>query len=321
MSFKLQNKKRFGILIAILCYSYILFRLFNYQNQFDFSRSISIKNNIVWGVLLIQLFLLILNLFIESKKWKSLLSNEIKVSNSQSFKMVLAGFASGIFTPAKLGEPVGRIIFLDKLYWGTATILNYFGGIIHNIVILSLGLPCLIIHYKSADIQLSSQSKIYILIFITLIVFVIIIISFVTKISAKLNYLKRIEKIASLFRKLKAIPKHIIIKVLMLSLLRFLVYSLQLVILLYLFNAKIQFTSLIIIPIYFMLITITPSYILIDLGIRGSIALFIFSSFCIPEISIVLVVFLLWLLNQMSPALLGTIIILTKKQNNPAIKA
>ena len=60
------------------------------------------------------LILMPLNWYLEGKKWQLLMSPFVKIGWLQSIKIVLAGIATGIFTPGRIGEFAGRAITSDK---------------------------------------------------------------------------------------------------------------------------------------------------------------------------------------------------------------
>ena len=62
-------------------------------------------------------------------------------------------------------------------------------------------------------------------------------------------------------------------------------------------------------PIYFFFITLIPSFFLADIGIRGSVSLFVFAQFEAQMPLILLAIFFLWFINVVVPALLGTIVL------------
>ncbi len=303
----LISRKWLGILLALLSYSYIFYRIFQFRPEEGFFSSLG-QPWYSWGLLLlIQIALLFFNIFFESKKWQTLIEPIFKVSIVESIQMVLAGFASGIFTPAKLGEPLGRLMNFDKKYWASGAVLNYLGGVVHNTIIVIIGLISLFLGLKNrAYAELSSLLNFF------------IIFLFIAIVATLLLWLKRLS-IKSLFKKLSVFQNlnHIksqikqlslasIVKIVGFSFFRYVIYSLQLLLMLC-FMMGWELTDVgYQIPVYFLFISIVPSFILSDMGVRGSVALFLFSAYSLGEFSVLLAVFLVWLVNQVIPALLGS---------------
>ncbi len=324
MSFTLRKGRWLSLILAILSFSYIAYRLLQYHHQFSLSNIPSFKISDILLSLTAQIILLSLNLFIESKKWLLLIGSVKIVSFRHALKMVLAGFSSGIITPAKLGEPLGRALFLKKEFWAQTTLLTYLGGTISNLVVFTVALPCVLVVYQIPWFQSPFLSPLYLLFFLVLVTTFLIVWYKKQWFKKNINRFKALQTIKMLFYQIASTPKNVIIRVFGYSLLRFTVYSFQLAIMLWLMGAHITAHTLMLIPIYFMLVSMAPTFFLAELGIRGSVALFIFAGLNMSATSIVLAVTALWILNQMLPALLGIVVIWQNKglkNNNRPIPA
>ncbi len=313
MSFTLKKGRWLSVLVAIFCFSYIAYRLLQYHHQFSLSNIPQLKSSVILLSLMVQVILLCINLFIESKKWQLLVNCITKTNFSQTLKMVLAGFSSGIITPAKLGEPLGRALFLKKEFWAQTTLLTYLGGMISNLVVFIVGLPCVLIVYPVPWLKLSFLSPLYLLSLLGVLATFIVLWYKKQWLKKNINRFKTLQTLKELFYQLALTPQHVIIQVFAYSLLRFTVYSFQLAIMLWLMGAHITTHTLMLIPIYFMLVSMAPTFFLAELGIRGSVALFIFTGLNLSATAIVLAVTALWILNQMLPALLGIVVIWQNK--------
>lgn len=313
MKLSFKTGKWFGVLIATISYAYIIYRLLNFKSEVPLSSISPIEIQDWLWLILVQVILLLFNLFLESKKWQVLLNSLKQVGFKASFKMVLAGFASGIFTPAKIGEPVGRILFLPKEIWAKASLLNYIGGAIHNLVIGAVGLLCLLTSWnilsESGALALNAILLFLVISFCGLLLWL--------KRSWLKKQLLRWSKFGTTIVKLwdfsKSISRKDLNNAFLLSIARFAVYCVQMILLLYFFDAQLNVILLALVPVYFLLITLIPSFFLADVGIRGSVALYVFSHLAMSDVTIVLMVSILWFLNQVVPAALGSLLILGKK--------
>ncbi|WP_282036171.1 hypothetical protein [Saccharicrinis aurantiacus] len=279
------------ILLLISSYSYIAYKLYVFDNW----HSVTINSNQLILNISILLLLLVLNLFFEAKKWQTLLKPITLVKHGDALKMVFAGFTSGIVTPFKAGEPFGKIAFLDKPYRKDAIIMSYFGSLLQNITILLCGIIGLLSHSKL--LNLGIQNKwVYTLIPITLLVIYIL-----TKALSKSSRFKDF-----LFQIKQSITKLSVsntLKAFGYGCLRYFTFCFQLYMCLYLFGCTdINFSQIF---IYYLLITLFPSHLLVDMGIRGSVAIFVFSN-NIFNPDILMAVFLVWIINQALPTLIGT---------------
>jgi hypothetical protein len=63
-------------------------------------------------------------------------------------------------------------------------------------------------------------------------------------------------------------------------------------------------------PLYFAFITLFPTFFLVDLGIRGSVGMFIFGPLVHNVPVLLSVIFFLWLINVALPSFAGGLIIM-----------
>jgi hypothetical protein len=63
----------------------------------------------------------------------------------------------------------------------------------------------------------------------------------------------------------------------------------------------------------YLLVSIIPSFFIMDVVIRGGVAVWLFSFLGVSEIVVLSTVFFMWMLNTVSPALIGSYFVLTFK--------
>ncbi|MEX2590699.1 MAG: hypothetical protein WD334_10895, partial [Chitinophagales bacterium] len=119
------------------------------------------------------------------------------------------------------------------------------------------------------------------------------------------------------YRLLKTgLPFFLLVKVLLLSVLRYNVYVLQYLLLFWFFAIPLGFVEgLQFVALIFLVQTLIPSLALLELGIRGNIALFFLSAYSGMEPEILSAASLIWLINLLIPAFVGYgfILVLRKK--------
>ncbi|MCW3785072.1 lysylphosphatidylglycerol synthase domain-containing protein [Plebeiibacterium sediminum] len=305
------KQKIIGILILVSSYAYIVYRLSN----ININLSLVNINATKGFYILIFIILAFLNILTESVKWKILLSGIINVKLPDCIRMVFAGFSSGIFTPAKIGEPYGRIIPLPRKLWSKGTALNYFGGFLQNIVIFLTGSIFTYFAVNNNNFQYAILLKYTIVLLVVSVTIFYLLFVFRVRISTYISQYRILNSVTKSFGELRYIKPKKYINLFVLSLTRYFTYCTQLILLLYICSDS-QFTisTLIIVPIYFMCITVIPSFLLADLGVRNSVALFLFSINFPNETSIILAVSMLWITNQVIPAIIGSYFIIKKDQ-------
>lgn len=93
-----------------------------------------------------------------------------------------------------------------------------------------------------------------------------------------------------------------------LTLLRYATYHLQLWLILHHLGVLQHWSDLALVMLYYAALTLLPTMALTDLGIRGSIALFLFGLRSANSPAIVGAIFLIWCLNLALPALLSAVL-------------
>src|SRR5690606_18712533 len=105
-----------------------------------------------------------------------------------------------------------------------------------------------------------------------------------------------------------------LLSLLLISSVRFCVYCLQFLILANVLGADIPWgEGLLLSALMFWLITVIPSFLVADLGVRGFIAGLLFTSTGIAGNSVAILAgsYLIWLLNLVLLAIIGSLLILT----------
>ena len=95
---------------------------------------------------------------------------------------------------------------------------------------------------------------------------------------------------------------------------RYFIFSLQFIILLNIFGVDITFlNALLSVMLIFFFITITPTITIAEIGVRGSVAIFVLGLFSSNDIAILSSTTLLWLINLILPAIIGSFFIFSLK--------
>jgi hypothetical protein len=262
-----------------------------------------------WPLVLLSFLLVVVNWGLEALKWQLLLRHSIPVRWFDALKYVLSGVTLGFITPGRTGEFAGRMILLPEGKRLQTIVLSMLGGMAQIIPIVIFGILISVIgpfHVLGQTIDITLLS-IALLCFITVYFFF----NRCCEWHWLRTYLLKIDVSSAILPTLqqKAI-------VMALAFLRFGVFVLQYALLLK--AADIPFTASFA-PIGWMLLlqSFSPAVALLDLGVRGNIALWVFNAFGLMNNSVLAAVFLVWFINLCFPALVGYFFILQwKKQNS-----
>ena len=116
------------------------------------------------------------------------------------------------------------------------------------------------------------------------------------------------------FQKIKTFPRNSLITTQQLSVIRFVIFSHQFYFLLLIFGVEITYSLALatIFSMYF-LASIVPSIHLMDVAIKGSVAVVLFGKLGVNQWTIVSITTLMWLLNLVIPVLIGSLFVLKFK--------
>ena len=271
-------------------------------------------------LLIIVALLMPVNWGIESLKWKLLIGYIENVSCSQAFKSVLTGITLSIFTPNRIGEFFGRAFTLKKSDPLKGALLTLTGSISQLLVTLLTGFIAVAFYlpqYVGLPEPWHRWLHVGLIFFMTLFGSVLVLgyikAPFITR---HLESFIRPSwgKIKYYLNAIDNIERKTLINVLLLSALRYMVFSFQFYLLLHAFGLDIPYPAaiLLIAMTYFVMAAI-PTIALADLGIRGSVSIFFIGEYFIlsqnaaPEILAAST--LIWAINLALPALLGMLFI------------
>lgn len=276
----------------------------------------------------IAILLIPANVLIESFKWQYLISKLEHVNIWNSVKAVLTGITVSMIMPNRVGDYLGRVFILKKADRLQAVLSTILGSMSQLITTIIFGLIAIIFSYPEyINIEGSINAWLYIgtifLIIITIAIslFTYLNFSVVAEILKKISgpYAEKIDKYASVFSWYNSRE---LLKVLLLSMLRYMIFSLQFFLILKFFDVPVSYPiSMMLVAVVYIFITLIPTIALTEIGVRGSVSLFVFRHhFELQEIwnqdMAVLVVSastILWLFNIILPAIVGTFFIFNLK--------
>ena len=264
-------------------------------------------------VLVASFFLMPINWGIESYKWKLITQQVESIPFITALKSVFMGICLGNIAPGRAMEFLGKIYFFKSENKPSVTILHFINGMFQMLITVLVGISA--IAYKFQLVHSSAQLVYSIIIFgIVLIIFFCLAILNVSTIQRKLKFIKWF-KFSDSTQQL-SFSKMLLLKLVVLSMLRYFVFSLQFYLVYRVLSLPMpvmQMASSI--AVYFMLTSLIPMISFIEPAIRAAIALFVFNQVNDSYISVVLSATLLWFINVVLPSIIGYLIILKAKIN------
>ncbi len=251
---------------------------------------------------------MLINWTIEAFKWRYLLKETERLSLLKSFQSVLTGLAVSMITPNRIGEYMGRILYLrnrNKIQGATVTIIGSFAQLIVTGLLGLLGLVYYIYFIRFTPwLNVLLISSILASIVLGYFYFNLHVLVDWTE---KVSYLKKVRTFLQI---VKRFDKQQLIRILFYSLLRYVVYTIQFYILLKLLNVDGSFLDLIFtIWLIFWAMAIVPTIAIAEIAIRGETAIFFLLPLSSNELGMISSTLLLWVINLIIPSLIGCLFV------------
>ena len=261
------------------------------------------------------LLLMFFNWSIEASKWKLLISTFEKISFKRSFAAVWSGLTINNWVPYRMAEFAGRVLFISAENRGKAIVSTFAGSLAQMGMTLIFGSLGLLLFYDLAAYWswllpciLGSAIVVFFFFYFRMRWFVSII--------RRIRFLHFLLKYVDILEQFSFI---MLFKLILLSLIRYLAYVSQYVLLLILFGIELNVMQLYFgASLIFLIQTFIPSVMLTDLGVRGATVLYVFEKFTPNVAGLLVAASSLWLINLLIPSFFGALFILLKKKNNQA---
>jgi uncharacterized membrane protein YbhN (UPF0104 family) len=273
-------------------------------------RRLSIAENLMYLITII--LLIFFNWGFEAKKWQILVRKIEDISFIDAYQSVLVGLSLGFISPANLGDFAGRLMKLKSKNRSEGIGLVLLGNGIQFYVSILFGALAyaVILSTKSSKID----QIIFIGVILTLILGVIVF-KFRGKITTFFTKFKIINKYQNHLKALTEFDLSDFKDIFIWSVLRYITFSLQFVLVLSVFQVPLPFLQLWAISCLVLLFKtiIPPINFITDLGVREFSALHFFNLYTVSNTSVLTATFFLWLINILFPVIVGVFLFLKSK--------
>lgn len=272
---------------------------------------------------ILAVLLVPVNWFLESIKWKILMKPLISLHWYQSIQSILTGVFVGIFTPARIGEYGGRMLYLPENYRLPSLAATLYGSIIQNGFHVIFGFSLSYFFIKN----LIPETPVTITLFIfaiSLFIIGFLMVLFLPKyFQVFIPWISKF-KLTSFFKKfvyLKDISTQSAIKVFLLSGFRYFVYFFQYICILWSFGVGLPFLTLGSgVSFIYLIQSGLPLPPLLNLLGRGEISVLVWNQFGISSNIALLATLTLWFINVLLPALAGYVFFIKNKTLENSLK-
>ena len=273
-----------------------------YKKIKAFPEGFELPQNINTELALLFIGFMPLNWFIEWLKWRAIISSK-DINTSTRWHSFLSGIVSSVLTPAYAGNFIGRMFYFEKKDRKEIILNTLVGNISQFIISIGLGLIALGILYAN------EISLIEFLLMILLLGLVTALYFFGDRFVSKIPF--------KFFQELDLIlvSKTLRAKLLGLSLLRYSIFIVQFFIALMVFQAAYDLNLFLWIALMYGTITVAPSLFFGKIIVRETLALTILGLAGLAGPIILLAAFSTWLINQMVPVLIATLLLKKRRKH------
>lgn len=269
----------------------------------------TVKKNKVYLVGVI--FMMFLNWLVEALKWRYMISKIENISIMTAYRAIFTGITVSTFTPNRIGEYGGRVFCLEQGDRIKAVFITVLCSMSQLLVTILYGSISLFILFDEILID-----KTFISVSLLILLNLFLLFSYFN-ISHIVNFLGKFKLVNSFKKYLEVLVMYNyrdLFIAFIYSNTRYFIFSLQFIILLHVFGINISFMDAILsVMLIFFFITITPTITIAEIGVRGSVAIFVLGLFSSNDIAILSSTTLLWLINLIIPAIIGSFFVFSLK--------
>ncbi|MFT3883998.1 MAG: lysylphosphatidylglycerol synthase domain-containing protein [Flavobacteriales bacterium] len=269
------------------------------------------------GTLLLALLLMPVNWGLEAFKWRLLMRPVERLSFLRAFTATLAGTSVSLVTPNRTGEFIGRVLFVRPDGRFAAAALTVLGSIAQVLITLLAGAFALwLLYVLERPLPIGPGWSVGAIISATLVLALASAVLFLVPdlLRRLLDMVPFLRRYDARWRVLQQVSRSTSLAVLGLSAARYAVFVGQGMLLFAAFAPDIDALALALgLPLTYLLATLVPTMLLTDLGVRGSVAVLVFGPLGGEPAHVLLAMSLVWTINVLLPAVLGSLILLVAR--------
>ncbi len=301
------------VLIFIAAVAFAVYKLRSASDANDVLRNIPHYWKENYPFLIFVVILMPFNWLIEAFKWKYALRKLHTLSVFKSFQSVMSGVSIGLFTPNRIGEFGGRIMYLPPQKRAEGSVLSMISSYSQFFTTLLFGIPAFLIFLSVVgNSQRLSYTSMVLAIMLALFLMVVYFnLKWVYCLLVKIPFLLKYKKKLS---PLLEFPRKKLLHLLLLSMLRYVVFLLQFYFICRFFALQIDFhlVVLAVANLYFFM-AMLPMFTIGEPGLRAGLTAMFFSSFTLQIAGVISASVLLWLINVLLVSLLGAAFLMNQK--------
>lgn len=298
------------IKIAIVAFAFwFIYRKLTKHN--DLKGFVVLLGNIptiqIFLVLGLMFIFMLANWGMEAVKWKHLTREIEQISLWRSIESVFCGLTWAVFTPNRIGEYGGRVLFLSpkrRIMGVVAMAVGNISQLVLTNVFGAITVCVFIFRFVPLEPIFLAAICAFALVFISFFIVFFFNIKWVNGLLLSMRITRKYERFYAILGRYK---KKELLKVLLFSLTRYTIFTSQyLIMFLWLIPELKVLDVLMLVPILFFVQSALPSLDLLDIGVRSVTALFFFKYVTTQNSAVVACIASVWLMNIIIPAILGS---------------
>ena len=277
----------------------------------------SLGSLMIWN-LVVVIILMALNWSIEAVKWKMSINKIQKVSFGKAFKAVLSGVSFSVSTPNRMGEYLGRVLYMEegkRLKTISITIVGSISQLIITLLMGSIGL--IVLRSNIETDQLVSPMWMNVILSGTIGALLVLTL-FYFRLPWLVKWVDRLpgsKKFVYLVRALEDFSATLLLRLLSLSLLRFIVFIVQYYLLFHLFDVNISWWQVYWpVSVSFLVMAVIPTIAIAELAQRGKVVTTLVGLYSSNGLGMTFATAGIWFINLILPAIAGSLLILSIKK-------
>lgn len=271
---------------------------------------------IFWLTTLI--ILMPLNWLLEAIKWRTAIGTLQLVSLFTAFKATLSGVSFSVSLPNRVGEYLGRMLYLDEGNRLKAIPVTVVASLSQLLLTLLAGILSVVYLFPVLTRPgLFSVSYLFLFIVAVLVGLLILLLLYfrIGGLAGRLLNLFDVKWLRYWAEGLSYFDKPRLTKMLWLSAARYGIFLLQYAAAFAVFNVSITSLELVTtISLCFLLMSVVPNFAIAELGIRGMLMVWVVGIYSTNKAGILLATLSIWLVNLILPAVVGALLLVGNRK-------
>ena len=311
-----RAKRIAGVFIKVailLTVAWVLYHKLNdHQNLREFNRLIQqLGTRTVVLTLSVVVLLMFINWLLEAVKWKYLCRYIERISLWKSIQAVFCGLTWAAFTPNRIGEYGGRVMFLKprkRVFGVVAMGVGALAQLVITSVAGSLGIAWFVNRFFEVGQVWGIALWLLAMVYGGFFLIIYFNVSWIDRLVRRFGFMRRFYRFFELLNRYK---RRELTFIFLQSLTRFVVFTSQYCILMLVLIPDIDFVAmLLMIFILFFVQAALPTLDLFDFGVRSVTASYLYGHITTHEIAVMAIASCIWFINLILPAILGSVFVL-----------